>query len=102
MLNGKVSRINFGSIEFDALLSSEADSKGKPRFYVGVSQASTLFQLRISDATRNIKALLGKDFQLLKMRTDLNPKAVNVITLSQFETVQESWTRKATRSRSNS
>ena len=87
MLNGKAARINFGSVEFEALLSSTAGSNGKAQFYVGVSQASTLFQLRISDATRNIKALLANDFQLLKMKTDLNPKAVNVITLSQFEIV---------------
>lgn len=86
-VKAKVSQVSFGSIQFDALLSTMVGSDGKAEFFIGVSQVSALFQLRISDASRNVKALLGEDFQLRKCTSDLHPKAVNVITLSQFETV---------------
>ena len=85
MLNGKAARINFGSLEFEALLSSAAGSNGKAQFYVAVPQAAVLFQFAKDHAQRDFKALLGESFQFAKMKTDLNPKAVNTMTLSQFE-----------------
>lgn len=87
MLSAKVAPVSFGLIEFDALLSSEADRQGKPRFFIAASQVAALFQLNKAVASRDLKALLGEDSQLNKCKSDLHPKAVNVLTFSQFEIV---------------
>lgn len=87
MLTGKVSKMNLGSIEFDALLSSEPDSKGKAQFYIGTSQVAQLFQFDKNQASRDLKALLGASRQFDKMKSDLHPKAVNILTFAQFEVV---------------
>lgn len=55
-------------------------------FRIAVSQFAEEFQLAKDHATREVKALLGKDFQLAKTASELNPKAVNVMTIEQMET----------------
>jgi len=78
----KVAPIYFGEdVVFDGLLLPNDD------YAVGVSQVSELFQFPNKHASRDIKALLGKDFQFPKSASELNPKEVNILTLNQFETV---------------
>ena len=85
MLTGKVSKMNLGLIEFDALLSSKPDSTGKPQFYVGISQAAALFSVPLKHSSRDFKALLGASSPFPTMKTDLNSKAVNILTFVEFE-----------------
>ena len=46
MLNGKVSIVDLGSVQFDGLLASEASEDGEDQFFVSVSQAAELFSVR--------------------------------------------------------
>lgn len=86
MLSGKVAPVSFGpSIVFQALLSSEAGPDGKAQFYIAIPQIAELFSVPQKNAQREFKALLGEDSPFLKMKTDLNSKAVNVLTFVQFE-----------------
>jgi hypothetical protein len=80
MLSAQIAKVRISSeYEIEGLMGEDGE------FYVGASQVATLFSLSMAHASRDIKALLGGDFQLTKMRTNLNSKAVNVLTLSQFE-----------------
>ena len=42
------------------------------------------FQFLKNNAQRDIKAILGKSFQFLKIASDIHPKKVNILTLEQF------------------
>ena len=42
------------------------------------------FQFLKNNAQRDIKRLLGKDFQFLKIASEINPKKVNILALDQF------------------
>jgi hypothetical protein len=75
----EVSCVKVGHLEIEGLM----DTDGK--FAVAVPQICQLFQILSKNASRDIKALLGKDFQFLKYRTELHPKAVNALTLIDFE-----------------
>jgi len=56
-------------------------------FAVSVQQVADEFSLDKSAATREVKRLLGKDSQLCKVTSELNPNATSVLTLEQFEKV---------------
>ena len=77
----EIAEIDFGSFKILGLLLQDAT------FAVAVSQIAELFQLDKTIATRELKALLGADLQLDKVASKVHPKAVNCISLSQFETV---------------
>ncbi len=43
------------------------------------------FLIRHFQTLKDFKALLGKDFQFSKLKTKLNPKPINALTLTEFE-----------------
>jgi hypothetical protein len=59
----------------------------KAEFAVSASQTADLFQFDKNQASRTVKAILGEGFQFDKWKSELHPKAVNVLTLDQFNTV---------------
>lgn len=86
MLSAQIAQVRISSAyEIEGLMAEDGE------FYVGASQVAALFSFDANQASRTIKALLSGafpfDFQFLKARTNLNSKAVNVLTLSQFEMV---------------
>jgi hypothetical protein len=74
--------VKMGTLEIEGL---RFEDNGE--YAVAVSQICSIFQLSKVHASRDIKAILGEDFQLSKARTTLNPKAVNCVTLLEFEKV---------------
>lgn len=56
-------------------------------FYVGVPQVVSQFQFDSRQASRDIKTLLDKDFQFDKLKTPLNPKAINALPLDYYESL---------------
>ena len=89
MLSANVTKISFPPHTIEGLWV-DANSVGKgedAKFAIAVSQASEMFSLDKTVATRTFKALLGADFSLVKYRTGLNSSPVNILTLTQFETV---------------
>jgi hypothetical protein len=78
-LTAQVSQVPFGNTEIEGLLFEDGS------FGVAIPQVCSIFQFDKIQASRDIKALLGKDFQFDKVRTTLNPKAVNVLQLKDFE-----------------
>lgn len=73
----KVAKVNYGFTVVYGLLLDED-------YGLAVPQICELFSLSKDHASRDIKILLGKDFQFAKWKSELNPKAVNVLTLKDF------------------
>ena len=85
-----IAQINVGVEQLlDVLYCSEYQA-----FYVAVSQLAQRFLFDKNQASRELKALLGKGFQFDKFKTKLNPKAVNAIQLAQYEIVVAKLDRK--------
>ena len=63
-------------------------------FAVSVSQVADLFSVRQDHSSRDLKPQLGEGFQFAKAFSELNPKSVNIISLSQFEIVMMKLDRK--------
>lgn len=75
-----VAQIPFGqNLTIEGLLLDDGS------FAVAVPQVCSIFQFPIKHASRDIKGILGAGFQFPKVRTTLHPKAVNCITLVEFE-----------------
>lgn len=79
IIRATVSPVKIGHLEIEGLMD---ESK---TFAVGLPQVCSLFQILSKNASRDIKALLGNDFQFLKYKTELHPKAVNALGLRDFE-----------------
>jgi hypothetical protein len=77
-----VAIVKMGTLEIEGL---RFDDNGE--FAVAVSQICSIFQFATNQASRDLKAILGAGFQFDKVRTTLNPKAVNCVTLLEFERV---------------
>ena len=71
------------SITLDNPLQGLMTEKGE--FFVAVPQIAKRFSFLIRNAQRDIKAMLGKDFSFLKLKTKLNSKAVNTLRLEDYE-----------------
>lgn len=81
ILTAKVTTVQIGSVKIEGLLLSDG------QFAIGLPQINEN-QLNLvpqKNASREVKALLGNGFQFLKAKTSLNPKAINVILLEDFE-----------------
>ena len=79
MLTAIVSPVPIGNRSIEGLLLQDGT------YAIAVPQICSIFQFPIKNATRDIKAILGAGFQFLKARTTLHPKAVNCVTLKDFE-----------------
>lgn len=79
IIKADIAQVSVGPLTIEGLMSENAD------FGVAVPQTAALFQFDTEQASRSIKPLLHKGFQFDKWKTPLNPKAVNVIPLDQFQ-----------------
>jgi hypothetical protein len=80
MIKAEITQVSIGKfVALEGLMNENGD------FGVAVPQTASLFQIDSNQASRNLKALLGTGFQFDKWKTPLNPKAVNVIPLEQFQ-----------------
>lgn len=73
--------IEIGTLNIEGLMLPSAD------FAISVSQIAEIFELLKNNATREVKAILGKDFQLLKCSSELNPKPVNIVLIKDFKKI---------------
>jgi len=78
MNKAKVAEIDYGFAKVQGLMLPSGE------YRIGVSQIAEFLQLDKTIATREVKALLGKDCQLDKVYSELNPKPVNTVDLKQF------------------
>ena len=83
MLTAIVSPVPIGNRSIEGLLLQDGT------YAIAVPQICSIFSFLIKNATRDIKAILGADFQFLKARTTLNSKAVNCVTLKDFERIKD-------------
>jgi hypothetical protein len=76
----QITAINFLGSEITVLLMPDSS------FRVALSQAVALGFLTIQEnAVRDVKRLLGKDFKLIKVGTEVNRNPVNTLSLLEFE-----------------
>lgn len=73
-----VAKVPIGKFEIDGLMFEDGS------YGVAIPQVSDLFLDNRNAASRDLKRLMGKDFQPIKAKTELNSKAVNVLTLDQL------------------
>jgi hypothetical protein len=74
-------------VKFAADLEIECLKLPDGSYGIGVSQITSVFSLPKNHATREVKALLGKDISLPQTTSELNSKKVNFVTLQQFVSV---------------
>jgi len=74
-----VAPVQIGNLTVNGLMLPNGD------FAIAVPQVAELFQFDTNQASRSIKSLLGKDFQFDTAKSELNPKAVNILSLTEFE-----------------
>ena len=79
MKKATVADVRVGLFTIKGLLGDDGE------FYVGVPQINEEFQFLKHNASRELKTLMGETFQFLKAKTALNPKAINVVSLKDFE-----------------
>jgi len=75
-----VAIVKMGILEIEGL---RFDDNGE--YAIAVSQICSIFSFLIKNASRDLKAILDEDFSFLKARTTLHPKAVNCVTLLEFD-----------------
>jgi hypothetical protein len=75
----EIATVKIGHLEFEGLMLSDGT------YGIGVPQVCSVFQTDKNQASRTIKSILGEAFQFDKWRSTLHPKAVNVLSLIDFE-----------------
>lgn len=70
--------VSHAGLKFEALMLPDGS------YRIGVSQIAQLNLVRPNQASRTIKRLLGSDFQFDQVKSELNPKAINTLTLEEF------------------
>ena len=73
--------VDYGTFQMDVLMTENQE------LYVGVSQFESISSVPQKNASRDLKAILGKDSQWLKLKSDLNPKTVNAVPLEKVSEV---------------
>jgi len=73
--------VDYGTFQMDVLMTENQE------LYVGVSQFESISSVPQKNASRDLKAILGKDSQFLKLKSDLNPKTVNAVPLEKVSEV---------------
>lgn len=76
-----VSKVDLGFTEIEGLMLPDGT------YAVAVPQVADIFQIDKNQASRTLKSLLGKDFQFDTAKSELNPKAVNILTITQVTKV---------------
>lgn len=79
ILKADVTQVNLGNFSIDGLMDDQGN------YYIAVPQISSVFSFDSNQASRSIKALLGKGFTFDKLKTPLNSKPVNAIPVQMFE-----------------
>lgn len=74
-----VAPVKIGHITVDGLMLPNGD------FAIAVPQVADLFSIPQKNSSRDFKALLGNGFQFLTTKSELHPKAVNILSLTEFE-----------------
>jgi len=78
MTKAIVAKIDLGFVKFDGLMLPDGS------YAIAVPQIAELIGFSNDHSSRDIKALLGKDFQFAKVVSELHPKAVNTLTIKEF------------------
>lgn len=73
-----VSEIDYGFVKVNGLLHP-TDGYG-----IAVSQICEFLSFTKNHGSRDIKRIMGKDFQFSHWKSELHPKAVNVISIKEF------------------
>ncbi len=73
-----VATVNYAGFEFPGLKLPDGN------YAIAVLQVADMFQFLRKNSTRGVKRLLGNEFQFLRAASELNPKKVNIILLSDF------------------
>lgn len=76
-----VATVDIGHHKIQGLMLPNGD------FAIAVTQIAEMFQINSNQASRTLKPLLGKDFQFDTTKSELHPKAVNILSLTDFEIV---------------
>jgi len=79
MTKAIVAKIDLGFVKFDGLMLPDGS------YAIGASQVAKLIGFDNEHSSRDIKALLGRDFQFAKVVSELSPKPVNTLTIPELE-----------------
>ena len=81
ILTASVTQVNIGPIAIEGLMSENGD------FAIAVPQMVALDLVPPNRSAKQLESALGVPFQSHKLKTEINPKAINAITLDTFQSV---------------
>ncbi|NER90342.1 hypothetical protein [Moorena sp. SIO3A2] len=77
--HAEIAIVQIGDYEIEGLYCFELDA-----YAVALPQICVFFSILNKNASRDVKALMGKGFSFLKLKTSLHSKAVNAMLLPDF------------------